>query len=210
MTTALLLAQIFEPGLPGVAPTPAVETWITGSGIPGAAVAAGAGVVAFFVLGKSGRTKHAWAVGGALLALAAAIISIGQMITTTRESLASKAHELVQAAATADEPALNSLLHPEVRVRTRFGSGEGRADVVSLSQRAAGFIEEAGIKRSAIDPRGSQVARTLVTIRLTATNLPRLSQWAFDWQRATPESDWRVVSIEPIWIQGFENPAGSP
>lgn len=206
----LTLAQIFEPELPGVAPAPLLETWITGSGIPGAAAAAAAGILAYFILSKSGRTKHAWIAGAVLVLAAGAIFAVGQLVTTTRETLEANAAELVRAAGAGDETALNRLLHPDVRVRTRWGSGTGRADVVALSRRASGYIDRAYIKRAAIDPRGSQVARTLVTVRLDATNLPRLSQWTFDWQRPTPESGWQVVSMEPIWIQGFDNPAGTP
>lgn len=206
----LTLAQIFEPTLPGVPPTPFLETWITGTGIPGAAVALVAAALALFVLAKSGKARAAWALAALLTLLGIACLIAGQTITTTREHLAARTAMLIDAAASADRPVLTELLHPDIRVRTRFGSGEGRDSVIALSERASGYINGQSIKRHAIDPRGSQVARTMVTLRLDADNLPRLSQWTFGWQRETTTSPWRVVSIEPIWIQGIDNPAASP
>ncbi|MEM9372102.1 MAG: hypothetical protein AAGA55_00525 [Planctomycetota bacterium] len=206
----ITLAQIFEPELPGVAPTPFIETWVTGSGIPGAAAMLAMAAVIGFVLTRSGRTAAALIAGTTLALAGVGILITGNAITTMRESLMQRTTELVDAAATADQDSLTRLLHPDVRVRTRFGSGQGQDNVIALSRQAAGFIETHGIKRASIDPRGSQVARTMVTIRVEAPNMPRLSQWTFDWQRATPESPWQAVSIEPIWIQGLENPAGRP
>lgn len=210
MLIPITLAQIFEPELPGVTPTPFIETWVTGSGIPGAAAAFAIAAITAFALSRAGRPRIAWILTGLITTIGIGVLIIGQTVTTTREVLSQRTAELVDAAATADRDTLTRLLHPDIEVRTRFGSGTGRDNVITLSERAAGYIEQHSIKRAAIDPRGSQVARTLITLRLDAANLPRLSQWTFNWQRDSLESDWQAVRIEPIWIQGIDNTAGSP
>jgi len=210
MPISTTLAQIFEPPLPGVGSTPWIETWITGSGYLGAGVAIALGAIAYYALAKAERARLGLIAGLALALVGFGVLIVGRTVTTTRELLRERTAALIDAAATADRQALTGLLHPDVRVRTRFGSGQGRDQVIALSQRASGFINAQSVKRSAVDPRGSQVARTMVTLRVDADSLPRLSQWSFDWQRQTADAPWVVVNIEPIWIQGIDNPAGSP
>ncbi len=203
------LAQIFEPPIPSVAPTPWAETWITGSGLPGAAAALGLGVLAWIILSRADKRPHAWAALAAGALLSAAVFITGRAVVTQRETLRLQARAFIDAAATADTPALRNLLHPDARVRTRFGSADSREQIITLAERAAGYIPAHDIREVRADPRGPQVARTQVRLSIEGGDLPRASWWALDWQKPTPDAPWVVTGIEPIWIQGFENPAGN-
>lgn len=204
------LAQIFEPALPSVPATPWVETWITGSGFPGAAAACIGAIFALVVLRRMDKSKHAIAACALFFVVAGAILLAGRSVVTPRELLTKRTGLLLQAAGTGDAESLQTLLHPDVRVRARFANAQGRDRVIALSDRAKGYIDQIGTKDIRVDFRGSQVARTLATVRIQGDSIPRLSQWTIDWQRPTLDSEWVVVDMEPIWIQGLENPVSSP
>lgn len=204
--TALTLAQIFEPALPDVPPAPFVEAWLLGSGYRAAGVLAAGALVAWITLARAERWRLIAPAALALLAVGALVA--GRLVVTTREALRDRVRLLVDAAVRADAPALTPLLHPDARVRTRFGSGEGRDRVVSLTRQAAGVIQSHRVGTVAVDLRGPQVARTILSLSITADSAPPLSQWIVDWQRPTPADDWVAIQIEPIWIQGMTDPAG--
>lgn len=204
------LAQIFEPALPNVPATPWIETWITGSGLPGAAAAVIGAILAFVLLNRSGKGKQAFGALAALVGIAVAILLIGRSTITPRELLTERTGALIQAGGAGDADQLRLLLHPDVRVSARFANAEGRDRVISLSEEADRYITSIGTKDIKVDLRGSQVARTLVTVRVEADALPRLSQWSIDWQKPTPEADWVAVDMEALWIQGLENPVSPP
>jgi hypothetical protein len=201
-------AQIFEPPIPSVGPTPFLERWVTGSGIPGAALMLGLAVIAFLALSRSGRARMAFPVAAGLCLVGGVVLGIGQFVETPRESLRRSARALVDAAVAADRPALTLLLHPDARVRTRFASAEGRENILPLADRAAGRIAGHDVREVRVDLRGPRVARTQVRLSLDADTLPPASWWAVDWQKTTPDAPWVVTSIEPIWIQGMTDPAG--
>lgn len=204
--TALTLAQIFEPALPDVPPAPFIETWLLGSGYRAAGVLAAGALVAWIALARAGRWRVIALAALSLLAIGALVL--GRVVVTTREALRDRVRVLVDAAVRADEATLTPLLHPDARVRTRFGSGEGRDRVLSLTRQAAGVIQSHRVGTIEVDLRGPQVARTLLSLSITADSVPPLSQWIVDWQRPTPSDDWVVTQIEPIWVQGMTDPAG--
>lgn len=204
----VVTAQIFEPPVPSVAPTPLIERWVTGSGIPGAMLALGLAVIAYLALSRSGRARMAFPVAAGLCLIGGIVLGVGQLVVTPRESLRRAARSLVEAAVVADKPALTALLHPDARVRTRFASAEGRDRILPLTDQAAARITGHEVRAVRVDLRGPRVARTQVRISLTADTLPPASWWAVDWQKDTPDGAWVVTNIEPIWIQGMTDPAG--
>lgn len=211
METALapppVLAQLFEPSIPSVPAAPFVETWITGTGIPGAGAALVVGVVSAVLLRRSGRGRAGLLAGAVGVVLAAAILAVGATVTTDRETLRQRSRELVAAALVADRPALAGMLREDARVRTRFGSGEGRDRVVAMAGMIGGVVGTADVRAVRVDLRGPRVARTQIRVSVTG-DVPPASWWAVDWQR--DDDAWVVTAIEPIWIQGLENPVGRP
>src|SRR5690606_1548198 len=111
------VAQVFEPSMPSVAPTPFIERWVTGSGLPGAGLLLGLAVLALVALPRAGRARQAWPVAAALAAAGLGVLAVGQLVVTDREALRAQARDLVDAAVNADRDALRVLLHPDARVR---------------------------------------------------------------------------------------------
>ncbi|MCC5824179.1 MAG: hypothetical protein LAT64_04220 [Phycisphaerales bacterium] len=208
LTSLIVLAQVFEPSIPSVPPPPFIERWVTGSGIPGALVLAGLGIVAFIVLGRTPKHKLAVPVGAGLVLAGGVVLLIGQLVVTPREVLGDRARGLVDAAVAADHDALRGLLHEDARVRTRYASADGRDRIIPLSDIASARIESHRVREVRVDLRGPRVARTQVRLSVGGEAIPPASWWAVDWMRRDDEAPWVVTSIEPIWIQGMTDPAG--
>lgn len=198
------------PDLPQPGP---IEHWFFEAPALPAAIVLILGVLAFYVLR---HTDHAKRIGlpalGLGVILGGAIYAIGSLTVTDREMLKLRARELVAATAAGDATALNSLLDPSVRVRAVFASVDGRDKVVGLAKnRASRVVSSAQTSEINAGLFGPQVARTQIRVRVQGEMLPTLSWWAVDWTRPSADSSaWIATHIEPIWIQGFGSPAGSP
>ena len=208
LNAVFAVAQVFEPSIPSVQPAPFLERWVTGSGVPGAVVLAGLGVLLFVVLSRTPKHRLALPAGAALVLAGAGVLLTGRLVETPREALAERARGLVDAAVSADEPALRDTLHEDARVRTRFASAEGRDRIIPLSGIAASRVGSHSVREVRVDLRGPRVARTQIRLSVDGANIPPASWWAVDWMRTTDEAPWVVTNIEPIWIQGMTDPAG--
>ena len=205
---SLPLAQVFEPPMPPVSPTPLVDRWVTGSGIPLAAFLGVLGVVAFLVLSRGARARQALPAALLLFLAAGLALVAGRLIVTQREVLRDAARSLVDSAVAADKPALERLLHEDARLRSRFGNAEGRDRIIPYTDLAKVRIETHRVREVRVDMRGPRVARTQIRLSVTADRIPPASWWAVDWQRTTDDAPWQATSIEPLWLQGMDNPAG--
>ncbi len=202
---------IFEPSnLPTLdPPNPITHALLESPTIPaiGAIVL---GTVLLLALRSRGQTKPAVAVflGGLLLGIG--VFTSAALVTTDREHLTESTAQLVNAAAAGDSTTLTTLLHPDVRVRARFASPSSRDDIIALCQtRAARIVEEIIVRETQAQVMGERTARTMVKVRVHTGMGQNISWWMIDWERATPDSDeWRATRIEPVWIQGYDNPAG--
>ncbi len=152
-----------------------------------------------------------------LIAFAVAIVLSGvlfltsTLVTTDREVLSLKAESLVDAVATGDGFTMKPLLSEDVVVETRFASPSGRDQVVEVaSSRVPRVVESYSIPEIRVDLPGPRVGRTMVKIRAQSSQAPiGSSWWMIHWERASTESnDWEAVHIEPVWIQGINNPSG--
>lgn len=203
--------SIFEPSnLPTLdAPDPFTHALFE-SPMIGAIGALVLGVVLMLALRSRGNTK------AALLALLGGSILCGSMflsaslVTTQRERLIDATSDLVVAAATGDAPTLENLLHPDVRVRARFASPSGRDEIIALCQtRAARIVEDIVVRETQAQVMGERTARTLVKVRVHTGSGQNISWWMLDWERPAPDSTtWSATRIEPVWIQGYADPAG--
>ncbi len=206
-------SPIFEPAnLPELPKSGLIDQWVFESPIPLALGCLGLAVIAFGILRT---TQHAKRIGVPILILglmlAGAILLAGFLVTTDAERLKAQSRALVVATANADESTLEPLLDEQVRVQTRFVSQSGKARILALaSSRASPIIESVSVKEVRVGLYGPQVARTQIKVKVQGDMIPPLSWWTLDWTRPSPESDdWVVTHIEPLWIQGVTNPAGS-
>lgn len=206
-------SNIIEPkDLPDLPPATFIDQWVLESPLLLMIVLVAMGAVAFIALR---HTKHAKHIGlpslGLGVLLGAGIYLAGHFVTTDREHLKQRSSQLVAAAAIGDEQQLKALLHEEVRVQTMFVSQSQQSRIIALAKsRAAPLIDSASVREVRAGLFGQQVARTQVKIRVKGDMIPPMSWWTLDWTRPSPDSDqWVVTHIEPIWIQGFSNPAGT-
>jgi len=207
-------SQPFEPtALPDLPAQGLIDHWILSSPLPLTLSSIAIGILIFGILR---HTKHCRRIGIPSLIIGLVIgVSIslaGALTTTDHETLDARSRQLVQAAAIADQAALESLLADQVRVQTSFVSKTGKSRIIALAQtRAAPLIESVTVREVRAGLFGPQVARTQIKIKVNADLIPPMSWWAIDWTRPSPDSDnWVVTHIESVWIQGIPNPAGSP
>jgi len=206
-------STIFEPAnLPELPQSGFIDQWVLESPIP---LALGLLAIAVIVFGALRTTRYAKKIGIPALAiglvLAGAMLLVGFFITTDAEHLRTRSRAIVSAVAEGDRPSLESLLDKQVRVQSRFASRSGRSRILDLAEsQAAPIIESAAVKEVRVGLYGPQVARTQIKVKVKADMVPPLSWWTLDWTRPSPESnDWVVTHIEPLWIQGITNPAGT-
>ncbi len=206
-------STIFEPAdLPELPQSGFIDQWVLESPIP---LALGLLGIAAIVFGALRTTRYARKIGIPALAiglvLAGAMLLVGFFITTDAEHLKARSRAIVSAVAEGDRPSLESLLDEQVRVQSRFASRSGRSRILDLAEsHAAPIIESVSVKEVRAGLFGPQVARTYVKVKVQADMVPPLSWWTLDWTRPSPASnDWVVTHIEPLWIQGITNPAGT-
>ena len=204
---------IFEPArlpeLPSQADPSSIEQLLFESGAMTAGVVAIAAVLAAFILFRAARAR-----GGVLVLLlglgsAGGVFMLSMMFTTDREHLTIRASDLVDAVSQGDESEIRSMLDPAVRVRTRFGEASSNEQVVQLVSRANAAIESVRADEVRVGLAGPRVARTQILVRGQGEGRLPKSWWVIDWTRPNAETDqWVATHIEPIWIQGMNNPAG--
>lgn len=136
---------------------------------------------------------------------------LGSLTVTDRELLRLRSNELVQSVANADNASLRALLDENARLSSIFASAQGADRIVELTNtRNRGVVRTAEVGKVNAGLYGPQVATTQIRVRTEGDMFPSLSWWRVDWTRESETSDdWVVTHIEPIWIQGFSNPAPS-
>ena len=206
-------STLFEPqSLPELPPQSMIDQWVFGSPLPLALACFAIGIIIF---GALRHRKNARSVGIPALVLGfvvgGAFLVAGNLITTDHEHLKARSRELVAAASLGDRPALSNLLDEQVRIQTIFASKTGKDNIIALATtRAAPIINSASTKEIRVGLFGQQIAKTQIKVKIKADLVPPTSWWSIEWTRPTPESNqWVVTHIEPIWIQGISNPAGS-
>lgn len=150
-------------------------------------------------------------IGLVCLAGGVGVYLLGSLTITDREALKLRSHQLVQSVANADDTTLRSLLDDNARLSSIFANAQGADRIVELTKtRNRGVVRSAEVGEVNAGLYGPQVATTQIRVRTKGDMFPTLSWWRVDWTRADETSnDWVVTHIEPIWVQGFSNPAGS-
>lgn len=198
--------------LPELPPTSMFSQWVLQSPVPTAIALALIGITIFVIVRHSkNRTRIGFSSLGIGFASAIAVLAVGQLVTTPQEQLIKRSTQLVNAVATNDATMLGALLDERVRLKTRFASASGKPAIIALAKsRAAPTIDSATTKEVNAGLYGLQVAKTQVKVRVQGDMIPSLSWWSIDWIRSSPESDdWVATHIEPLWISGVTNPAGT-
>tara|TARA_R110002073_G_scaffold152651_3_gene307458 strand:- start:92769 stop:93392 length:624 start_codon:yes stop_codon:yes gene_type:complete len=169
------------------------------------------GILLMLALRTRGQHKQGLIVFGLALVVAASMWITSTIVTTDRERISNHATQLVHAVANGDESAMRSLLGESVRVQTRFAAAQGVDKVASLAaSRVPRLVDEYTITEIRADLPGSQIGRTMVKLRVQGNSVPGGSSWwMIHWQRPNTDSEtWNVFYIEPLWIQGINNPGG--
>lgn len=168
------------------------------------------GVLLMLALRARGKSSQGLIALGVAVVVCGGMYLVSEMVTTDREVLAGRARLLVGSVATGDETGMRSLMDTDVRVGTRFVSASGIDGVVSLaSARVPGLVKSHKVPEVRADLPGQRVGRTMVKVRIEGAMAPGSSWWMVYWERDDTETDqWRATRIEPVWIQGVNDPAG--
>ncbi|MBO6739703.1 MAG: hypothetical protein JJ916_07585 [Phycisphaerales bacterium] len=149
-------------------------------------------------------------VGVLLIALGSGVYTLGTLTVTEREHLQARSDALVQSVANAQPDELRSMLDPDVRLSSVFASAEGADRIVQIATtRNQGVVQSADVGKVHAGLYSDRVATTQIRVRTEGSFVPSLSWWRVDWERVDTQSPWLVTHIEPIWVQGISNPAGS-
>ncbi len=205
--------NLIEPGrLPDLPQAGPMTHWLFEAPLLPAAALAALGLVAFIALRRTNR-RMSIALPALLcgLLLGAGVYLLGTLTVTDREMLALRSHELVGATGSSDAARLAPLLDERVRIKSVFASVSGRDAVLELvRKRVPRAVRSAEASEVHAGLFGPQVARTQIRVRVQGDLVPSLSWWSVDWTRPSPDSDlWAATHIEPIWVQGFTDPAGN-
>jgi hypothetical protein len=167
------------------------------------------GLGAVLVLNARARLRTGLVVLSVAALLAGGLGLLAGMVETPREVLQERTRELVDALAQLDQAGMRSVLHEDVAVQVRGARAfEGRDAVIRGAQTRLGgsvSIESHAIPEVQAVIDGENAARTQARVRHTGTGVPPASWWRIDWYRASPESPWEAIRIEPLWISGVGN-----
>jgi len=170
------------------------------------------GVVILLML--RARGKLWWGLAGLVAAglMAGGLLMASRMVETDRELVSDRARGLVAAVAVGDRAGMLGLMGESVVVQTRFASAKGRDRVVELAARVPGLAESVSVAEIQADFPGPRVGRTMVKVRVDGSYAPSSSWWMIHWERGergdAMDDGWVAVYIEPLWIQGVNNPGG--
>lgn len=204
--------NLIEPSLPPLPQPSALEHWVLEQQLWPAIAIALLGIIAINVMRSiPSAAKHRFIVGAVLMLLGAGVYITGSTVVTQRELLQERSRQLVQSVAGRDPQALRAMLDDRCVLQSRFGSATSADRIVELAiTRNPGVVASAEVGKVNAGLYGPQVAATQIRVRTEGSMLPSLSWWRVEWQRTdTDTADWLVSHIEPIWVQGINNPAGS-
>jgi hypothetical protein len=218
LSRLVVLAQLSDPiEVPALAPGPVFERFVLVNPWPLAIVLVIAAAVAWVVLSRQGRTRHAGMAVGGLTLMAACIVAAASLVTTQREVLRDRTGLLVSAVARVDLDALDGLLADNVLMFAspdRLGSGtrtitpggqpRDKAAILDTVRRYLGSaypVKEHRVLETQVAVDGKQLARTQVHVRVTPEAAPLMhrSWWRLEWRRE-PDGAWLVTGIEPMQI----------
>jgi hypothetical protein len=205
-------SNIIEPSsLPELPKPGPLDYWVLENPLAPAVVLAVAGLMVLYLLRHRNNYKRIGIpIGLILLALGAGIYTLGTMHITQREHLQQRSVDLVMSVADADSVTLRSMLDPNCTLSSVFASTEGADRIVQIAtSRNPGVVQSAEVKRVNAGIYSDRVAVTQIRVRTQGSMVPSLSWWKVDWQRQSLDQPWVATFIEPIWIQGMSNPAGS-
>lgn len=175
--------------------------WLLAGGL--AAVA----LVVLYAMRSQGKTRTGLVAAGVGLLLAGAIVAAGALIETPREIMTRQTRDLVRATATVDVPALEGLLAPDARLYwLERRSSVDRAQLLERVRSDLGrsyTVRDWAILKLDAALDGPAVGRTQAQVRVDpAEGGVHFSWWRIDWRRE-PDGSWRVIGIEPLFVQGL-------
>lgn len=184
------------------------------------------GVLAMFVLRKSGKSRLGGIVLGACAAVAGAVWLTARLVTTEREVLRERTRELVSAAAHADTGSLRPMLTEQARLGAFLPvvpEMRGRESLLDAVRKYPGqevplASHRTGPVQAVLD--GPSVARTQVRVwvepKEKVYGTDPGSWWRIDWRREPAQGEageygpWRVTDVTIMQLDGLGmNPQGA-
>ena len=170
------------------------------------------GIVCASLLWRRDQARLGLIVGGALIALAAAVMALGTLVVTDREQIGMGSRTFVIAAVDGDMEALDRVMLEEAALagsgRTVADDGRERIKRLSQAQAQAALIESWRISRLQARIDGPNVGTTQFRVRMTPRGgLPTLSWWRLHWRRDA-QGVWRIGTIDCLAINGREPGSG--
>ncbi len=201
------------PTLPSLADPPFLsEALLFESPWPLMAVFAAISLLLAVVIAKRGRMGLAALVAADALVVPAVLFAIATSVETDRERVRGASRELVEAVATADASALSDLLSERTHLAlSRLPEVRDKAGIVSWvgsAMRGDYAVEKYTITElQAEQGPESNIAKTRVSVRVvperTKRNTGFICMLTWGRERDGDEDVWRVIRIEPLWVQGY-------
>lgn len=156
----------------------------------------------FYLLVRLGKSKQALVAGGALLALAAGVFALAQIVETSREEVMRQTREFVDAAAAGREAAVAALLTRDARLRVADSPiSIAREPLLALVRRvgtrnpiASYSINEV---RAGREEAASLTAQVQVSASAAGGGGPLPTWWQLEWTRGD-DGEWRLREI--VWL----------
>lgn len=208
-----LLAQV--PGLdiptPSGLPSPGpVSLYLFERPMLPAAVLLVSAVVLYVVCNTRGKPGRGFALAGAMVALAGALVLTASFVRTDREILLEQSRRLVRAVATADPATAGAILADDCRLEPRGPVPAADRDRIlallasDFASGASNAVREHAILEAQASIDGPNVGRAQIKVRVTpeSTGAPFFSWWLLDF-RSDPPGGWRVTRITPLSLSGW-------
>ena len=209
-----LLDQVGGASVPRLPPPPLAARWLLEQPLPLVGFLAGAAILAWFVLNRSGKNRAALGAAGGLVALAAGVYVLAATVQTTREQLIDRTRTLVDRVIKVDVPGVEPMLDETFTVRAR---PIGRQEALNLVAQYLGgkfAVKDYQINQALATIDGPTVARTQIHVRATPVDSPYPgplgSWWLLHWQKDERDGEWRVVELEAQQIDFVPNPKSFP
>lgn len=164
-------------------------------------------IVALFLMNARARLGRGLIIAGSLALLAAAVWVCAALVTTPREHIRRSTRILVDAVASADMPATDAILAPDVRIRYRGFEAPSRPALLLAIERAMGPRGQYHLSswriaeiQATIDGPGLGRSQVLVRATHAQTAVPASAWVVLKWEREA-DGRWLCFAVEPIDVR---------
>lgn len=176
---------------------------------PWPAMAASAAIgIGMLWLGRSRAKPRQMAAGAILIALAAFLFLLANLVTTTREEAVAQTQKLVAAVTPLQMNEIRSLLDEQVALSAgdEMRGGGAVLSAVEATSNGRFGLQSHTIKQIDAEATSSDHVRVQFDVLTVAKNGRMITRWLLDWRRADADQPWKVVAIE--WLPSDDTMIG--